>query len=160
MNFSPNQERIRLFNRAKRVSALRPPWAIEESQFISRCTRCNACVGACPEQIISIDRGYPVLHFEHGECTFCRACVECCEVQALDINTIPPLAAKATINKTCMAQSGVECRVCGDNCESFAISFKLQVGGAAVPQIDSAECTGCGACVRNCPSRAITVIKS
>ena len=27
---------------------LRPPWALDERDFLAACTRCDACVRACP----------------------------------------------------------------------------------------------------------------
>jgi ferredoxin len=30
------------------VSVPRPPWALPEAAFVQACTRCDACVAACP----------------------------------------------------------------------------------------------------------------
>ena len=30
----------------------RPPWAIEESQYLSLCTRCGECFKACPNGLL------------------------------------------------------------------------------------------------------------
>lgn len=30
----------------------RPPWAIEESQFLSLCSRCGDCFEACPNGLL------------------------------------------------------------------------------------------------------------
>ena len=64
---------------------------------------------------------------------------------------------RARIAETCLAEAGVECRICGENCPTGAIRFRPRLGGVAQPQLDVAACTGCGACFAPCPTRAIVV---
>jgi ferredoxin-type protein NapF len=138
---------------------LRPPWALAESAFIDRCTRCNDCLKVCPENIlVSGDGGYPTIDFGRGECTFCAECVTACQPQALvRREEAAPWAYKASINDACLPAKGVECRVCGDFCAVRAIVFTPRIGGCALPQIDTQQCTGCGACLAPCPTRAIRI---
>lgn len=142
------------------ASALRPPWALVEADFISACSRCDACIDACPTAIlVRADGGFPAVDFARGECTFCAECVQRCEPQALRRTQEgdAPWALKARIGEACLATAGVECRVCGENCPTGAIRFRPRLGGVALPQLDAAACTGCGACFAPCPTRAIAV---
>lgn len=149
------------FGRTRAVEpALRPPWALEEEDFVARCTRCDRCIEACPTRIlVRMDGGFPGVDFSRGECTFCADCVSSCEPQALlrrDADAAP-WAIVATIGEACLAVRGVECRVCGESCPEAAIRFRLQLGGVAQPVLDASGCTGCGACIGPCPTRAIAM---
>ena len=137
---------------------LRPPWAIAEPAFVDTCTRCGACAPVCPTSIISIQNGFPEVDFGRGECTFCGECVKACAPRALQNgeSQTAPWPIKARIGRTCLSVRGVECRVCGDYCESGALRFRPRLGGPPVPEVDSGDCTGCGACIAPCPENAIT----
>ena len=150
-----------LRGRVRAVAAeTRPPWALDEHDFISACTRCDACIDACPTSIlIRADGGYPAVDFSRGECTFCSECVTRCEPRALSRRSPDalPWVLKAKIGPACLAESGVECRICGENCPTGAIRFRPRLGGVALPQLDVDACSGCGACFAPCPVRAIVV---
>lgn len=60
---------------------------------------------------------------------------------------------------SCIAFGNAVCRSCGDACEAGAIRFRPRLGGAAVPEVDAAKCTACGACVAPCPVAAITLTR-
>jgi len=138
---------------------LRPPWALEESQFIELCNRCGECVSACPEKILcATPRGFPQVNFSAGECKFCGNCVQQCSQGALRHRTSQPAwNYKAFINDACMALRNIVCVTCADQCEADAIVFIAKVGRSAAPKIDAALCNGCGACYRSCPARAIKI---
>ena len=65
-----------------------------------------------------------------------------------------PNARVAQIGAACVEPRGVTCRRCGEACDSGAIKFRLQRGGAQ-PLLDIATCTGCGDCLSVCPTSAI-----
>lgn len=139
---------------------IRPPGALDETGFLARCTRCSACIEACPEKIIKKDQaGYPVLDFSMGGCAFCNKCADVCEQDALQVcRTEQPFSTTiATITDECLSLHGVNCRICEDACEPRAIRFKLMEGGLTLPWIETSSCTGCGFCVSICPSRAIRI---
>ena len=144
---------------------VRPPWAIGETDFLDTCSRCDACVQACPEGIIVRGGGgFPEVSFGRGECTFCEACVAACAPGALAVTTAAapprrraPWTVRAVISTACLSAAGVTCRVCGEFCEAGAIRFALAVGGVATPAVDRDRCTGCGACVAPCPVAAVEV---
>lgn len=139
----------------------RPPWALAEERFTQACTRCGDCARACPTRIIRQgDGGYPAVDFGIGECTFCGDCVRACPSQALQQDpqaATPPWQILAAIGDACVAKKGVECRICGEQCGSGAITFPPQRGGISTPHLAVDRCTGCGACVAPCPVSAIRV---
>ena len=116
--------------------ALRPPWARDEAAFIAACTRCDACIEVCPATIlVRADGGFPSVDFSRGECTFCAQCVARCEPHALarEAELAPPWALRASIGEACLAEAGVECRICGENCPAGAIRFRPRLGKVAQP---------------------------
>jgi len=147
-----------LRGRTRPKAQIRPPWALAEAAFIDRCTRCNDCIPACPQQIIVVgDGGYPTISFKQ-ECTFCGNCVEACRPQALlRRDGAAAWNVKAIISDLCLPRRGIECRTCGDYCDANAIRFSPRLGGSPLPEIDPDICTGCGACQAPCPGSAIRI---
>lgn len=136
----------------------RPPWAVAEREFPARCTRCDACIDACPEHIlVRGSGGFPEVDFARGGCTFCGACVDACEPHALERTAAAPWALKASIAPSCLALNRVVCSSCAERCEARAIRFRPALGAVPTPAIDLDRCTGCGACVAACPVSAIAV---
>ncbi|NDY91485.1 4Fe-4S dicluster domain-containing protein [Ideonella livida] len=147
----------------------RPPWALSpESDFTAACTRCGACQTACPHGLlVAGDGGFPALRFVHGGCDFCGACVRHCGPGALR----PPPGTAATdpgpwpaqgalpgrvrLAAHCLALRQVECRLCGDACDTRALRFVPAPGGVSRVQLDPARCHGCGACLPPCPVGAL-----
>lgn len=140
------------------TSAIRPPWIVSESVFIDKCNRCHACVESCETNVIVCGAGnYPELDFNRAECSFCGACAEACKEAVFDKGMETPWRHKIEIDSACLAFKGVECRICQDNCEFSAITFKLSAGRVAQPVTNLALCNGCGACIGHCPAKAISV---
>jgi len=147
--------------RSSQGSPVRPPWALAESDFVDTCTRCSACIEACPTGLlVRGDGGYPEADFTPGRapegCTFCTDCRTACTPGALRANEAWQL--KAVFSADCLAERNVICRTCGESCEVRAIHFPPRLGGVAGPQLDALACTGCGACLADCPTRAIRVL--
>ncbi len=139
------------------TEALPPPWARADS-FAARCDGCGDCVTACAEGIIAAgDGGYPEVDFRRGACTFCGACVEACPTGALAHHGQAAWSAAARITASCLSFRGTSCRLCEEHCEPRAIRFRPLPGGRALPEVDIAACTACGACLAVCPAEAVTI---
>ncbi|MCL2876340.1 MAG: ferredoxin-type protein NapF [Betaproteobacteria bacterium] len=162
----------RAFLRGQRLRGVatvpyRPPWAIDETLFTHTCTRCNACVAACPTGLLVQGAGgFPEADFRRARCTFCADCVRACaenarqnashQPLALILSTdLPPWTLQATIGTSCLPRQGVLCRSCEDHCKEGAIRFALRQGRPAQPEITKSLCTGCGECVAPCPTHTI-----
>ena len=149
----------RVANRAKRW--IRPPYAIPELDFLLACTRCSACIEACPHNVIfplaarlgADVANTPALDLLKKGCHLCVdwPCVNACEVNALDFvedeQIKPNKFANAEINESlCLPFSGPECGACVSVCP---------VEGALVleqekPVIDQESCVGCALCREAC----------
>lgn len=135
---------------------IRPPGAVAEEEFNSRCLRCHQCLDICPEKAIAsahLTQGWsvtatPVLA---GACTLCMKCTLQCPTGAL-----APLAAHEVkmgtaviIEKEC-----VGCDKCIKPCPVGAIS---KVPGKRLVTVDAAKCTGCMICVKHCPVNPVAI---
>lgn len=153
---SPSR-RAFLRGRVRPQRALRPPWALAEDAFTAACTTCHACLAACPEGVLARGSGgYPVFDPARGECTFCGDCEQACEPRALNrAGADGPWTLVARVGDGCLTLQGVVCQSCREACGDDAITFAP--GTLSAPRIDSARCTGCGACVGTCPTAAISL---
>lgn len=137
---------------------IRPPWSRPEDEFTTACTLCNACIEACPTELMTKGHaGYPIVDFSRASCTLCGACADACKAGCFVARDRQPWSLKAAIGGVCVEPKGVVCRICEESCPTSAISFKPKLGGGAVPYVDHSKCTGCGACVYPCPVKAITM---
>jgi MauM/NapG family ferredoxin protein len=143
---------------------LRPPYAINEKEFISKCVSgCNKeCATSCPYEAINIatmfDRvpsGTPYIVPSNDPCRLCIdfPCVNSCPTGALDVDLIgsKPQIGLAKLNEDiCIASFGIPCYECVSSCiTSSAISFTPDFN---TPKIDNNLCTGCGLCEYSCPA--------
>lgn len=143
---------------AGRRAPLRPPWASDD--FEDACTRCGACLDACPESIlVRGDGGFPEIDFHRGsgECTFCRACADICPEPAFAGPETSPWQLVAIVGDACLTYRGVHCQSCVDLCDYDALGLRYRAGGPPQPRLDASACTACGACVAACPSGAIDI---
>lgn len=63
----------------------------------------------------------------------------------------------AQVDASCLAFSGISCRVCEDNCPERAIRFRPQLRGRETPVVSAELCTACGECVPICPVSALSI---
>ncbi|MEK7865867.1 MAG: 4Fe-4S dicluster domain-containing protein [Planctomycetota bacterium] len=148
---------------------VRPPGALPERAFLDKCTRCDACIRACPHFVVrkagpelgARIGGTPVLDPRENPCRFCDGlpCIAACEPGAL---VAPAAGAKARIGLArvdkdrCFMALGQPCDYCQKSCPVRPRAIK--VGGFRVPAVvDAATCTGCGECAQICPAKAVRI---
>lgn len=152
---------------------IRPPFALRELDFLTTCTRCRACIEACPHAVIfplsarlgATVAATPALDLLNRGCHLCAdwPCVDACEHGALKLPardgdrgdgdatapgpTPPARLARARLDpQRCLPFQGPECGACEGSCPvPGALTFRL-----ARPAIDASLCTGCGLCREAC----------
>lgn len=145
------------FGRGRSLPVLRPPGAIEEAAFLAVCTRCNACVEACPHDAITLAparlreaAGTPILNPVESPCRMCAElpCVAACELLALRFDVPVKMGTAAISPLDCLAHQNTTCSACVEQCP---------VEGALMwengrPVVNLTACTGCGVCQHVCPA--------
>lgn len=168
---------------AERASRwIRPPFAIPELEFLLACTRCDACITACPHGIVfplSPNNGAevmntPALDLLNKGCRLCEdwPCVNACESNALMIPTVelddqqenntqapqPKLAKIVVDESTCLPYQGPECGACASACiVEGALQWSMER-----PAINQELCTGCAMCREACITepKSINILKN
>lgn len=135
----------------------RPPHAVPESEFLAGCTKCDACIQACPPHAIYRApesegqlAGFPIIDPESQPCLMCDdlPCVPACEAGVLRFEAPISMALAKVDTVACLAFNGIVCTVCAEHCPvENAITME-----AGKPVIDSDICTGCGVCQYVCPA--------
>lgn len=144
----------------------RPPGAIEESAFLENCTRCDACIHACPHDAIvpaparfRHAAGTPMIDTSPASTSACRMCddfpcIAACEPNVLRMD-MPKVMATARIDiYTCLAHQNSFCSVCSEQCP---VQGAIKVINGK-PRIVEDTCTGCGVCHHVCPAPSNAVL--
>lgn len=136
---------------------IRPPGAVDEAEFLAGCTRCNACVEACPHDAIVLapDRfrqaaGTPMIDPAQQPCLMCEdlPCAAACEPDVLRADLPRTIAMANLLTYNCIAWQGGFCSVCSEHCpEPGALTMEQ-----GKPVIHEDVCTGCGVCHHVCPA--------
>ncbi len=84
---------LRLLKGARR-EPIRPPGAVEELEFLSKCIRCGKCLEICLYNAIelaagdkSVSVGTPFIVPRNAPCYLCMRCIEVCPTGALQKKT-------------------------------------------------------------------------
>ncbi|ASM36421.1 ferredoxin-type protein NapG [Campylobacter sputorum] len=163
---------------------LRPPGALKEQNFISKCIKCGLCVEACPYntlKLASINHsaaiGTPFFMPRNIPCYMCEdiPCAEICPTGALDINLLKTngkldikkskMGVAIVDDKTCVAYWGIQCDICYRACpvmdKALFLDYKhnerTSKHAFLLPVIDSTYCTGCGKCERACITKKASI---
>jgi ferredoxin-type protein NapF len=146
---------------------IRPPGALPESEFLTRCVRCGECMRACLTNTLQPDwyraglEGLwaPCLNLRHAPCEIsCNVCGHVCPTQA-----IRPLSltekkharlgtAIIQIDKCLAWAENRRCQCCDEVCPCNAIVARRDADhDVALPVVEQRRCVGCGACEEICP---------
>ncbi len=150
---------------------LRPPGALREAEFLSRCIRCMRCADACPNNaILPLDATYgrhrfltPTIHARRQACMLCNGmegnylrCTEICPSGALQRIRKNPAEIR---NKVAMGTAEIDMALCYsyNNWTCGACYRACPLPGRAMtlglwerPEVHPASCVGCGLCERVC----------
>ncbi len=141
------------------TNRLRPPGAVSERIFPSKCIRCGRCVEVCPYNCIvpldikeGIYAGTPLIYVEDIPCYLCMKCVEVCPTGTLQpIKQNETRMGLAVIDKHACKTWNEElalCRTCYNVCPFKETAIKLD---QLRPVVIEEYCTGCGLCTHGCP---------
>ena len=152
-----------------------PPGAKNPGHFASVCTRCYACVNACPMHIIQVPppAGRSLLQWFQPELKFTdsaetpgegycdETCINCSQV--CPTGAIMPLTLRQkrqrligtakVIRPACLAWADNEyCMVCQEHCSYGAILTDESKDYIPRPVVNDKLCRGCGFCQSTCPA--------
>jgi len=139
---------------------LRPPGALDELEFLSTCTRCDACIQACPHHSIlkksmqGVSAGTPYVDPQKQGCHLCEdvPCVAACEPQALRMDLLQKgfRMGRASVNtEACITFRETVCTSCYDACPFPEVAIRIDQ--ERHPEVLDG-CVGCGLCTKPCPA--------
>lgn len=141
-----------------------PPGA--NDKFADTCTRCYACISACPADIIRVKKGgslqelaLPELVFDEYGCEeSCNICSQVCPTGAIrnlshDQKWRTQIGVAHVDKDKCLAWTDKEyCMVCDEFCPYNAIEIEVIDGDIHCPVVNADLCRGCGGCESACPA--------
>ena len=163
------------------ATAIRPPGALPESDFLAACVRCGLCVRDCPYDTLklaelgdSVATGTPYFEARKVPCEMCEdiPCVVACPSGALvreltDIGKAKMGLAVLIDQENCLNFLGLRCDVCYRVCPVIDKAITLERmhnprsdrHAMLLPTVHSEHCTGCGKCEKACVLPGESAIK-
>ena len=150
------------------ANPLRPPGALDEAEFLSRCSRCGRCVKVCPSNCIRsmpLSSGTalfltPYIIAREARCELTQHCQKVCPTGAIaQVPISQVLMGLAEIDHSrCLGWAeGKLCLLCQEQCPQHAIDSDDKDR----PTVRTELCVGCGACENGCPvDPAAIVVKT
>ncbi|HRP98107.1 MAG TPA: ferredoxin-type protein NapG, partial [Rhodocyclaceae bacterium] len=154
------------------ATALRPPGALAEADFLAACVRCGLCVRDCPYDTLklaelgdNVATGTPYFEARKVPCEMCDdiPCVVACPTGALDRGLTDIEDARMGLavlidHETCLNYLGLRCDVCYRVCPVIDRAITLERfhnprsdrHALFLPTVHSEHCTGCGKCEQAC----------
>jgi len=142
---------------------LRPPGALPEDEFISRCIRCGKCGETCPNRCIQyfdLENGMsssdtPYIIPREQACILCMKCGDICPTGAIQPvkRDLEPILEKVKMGvarvdeNLCLSFQGKTCGVCYRACPLADVA--IRIGMLEQPHVLDG-CVGCGLCERSC----------
>lgn len=154
---------------------VRPPGALPEEAFLTRCLRCGECVAACPTNTLQpawLQAGVwglfsPIAVARRGACDpDCAECGRVCPTGAL--RPLPlgekmwaKMGTAQILLQKCLAwEWGKPCLVCKGVCPYGTIEMRrVDSSPVTVPFVLGTRCVGCGACENRCQVQATSAIQ-
>lgn len=161
--------------RPVRDTPIIPPGSISFQNMRQRCTACQLCVSACPNQVLRPSERLetlmqPEMSYERGYCrTECVKCAEVCPAGAIrkiteaDKSAIQIGFAVWNRQLCIVFRDQVSCDNCARHCPTEAIqmipSDPNDAESLKIPAVNIERCIGCGACENLCPARPYSAIQ-
>jgi MauM/NapG family ferredoxin protein len=146
---------------------IRPPGALPEPEFLSRCVRCGECMRACLTNTLQPDwhraglEGLwaPHMSLRHAACEqTCNVCGHVCPTEAirplsLDEKQHAKVGTAYIDRNRCLPWSqDHRCLICDEQCPYNAIVFEQDAQHhVKLPVVNPKKCNGCGQCEDKCP---------
>ena len=147
------------------ANPLRPPGALAEAEFLSRCSRCGRCIKVCPSKCIRpmpLGSGpalflTPYIVAREARCELTQHCQQVCPTGAighLPIEKVVMGLAEIDPSRCLGWSQGKLCLLCQEQCPRHAIESPDKIR----PHVIADLCVGCGACENGCPVESAAIV--
>ncbi|MEK7487017.1 MAG: 4Fe-4S dicluster domain-containing protein [Planctomycetota bacterium] len=143
----------------ERRGLIRPPGSVEESDFLSRCIRCQRCSDVCESHCIKLftpgsgkQEFTPYIVPEQKACSLCLKCGEACPTGAilpLHEKRLAKMGTAVVDEQLCVSHNGTGvCGACFTICPLRGKAITQSAHNK--PTVHEEHCVGCGLCEEAC----------